>query len=955
MKKILAVALSILMLLPMLSSIAFADFTLPEGTETVNVAKNATVSIIDTNQQNISIDSKVNTDAIIDGDKSTGTHSPLGLIYAYELAFDEVYYFTDIVVACNGKGTLANGSTVSADTYNIYKVMVTVYYGDEVTFQSKSLDVSELKEITVPANAKGDRIEICKAKGAYTRNEYMWEVEAYAPDMELCSAQLQNVASEAVFSATDANYTYWWAMNYKNLVDGDIKTGTHSPKGRNYSIWMHFNQEYLFSQIDIECNTDGGAKLADGKELKDRTYNNSMMQVRVYNYNEDLVWDSDLVDVSTVTTLSVAPYVEGAIIEMKIYNGGYSGNEYLYEVSAFAQSGEHVFEATNESNPTCLLPGFREYACQCGKVIKKSLDATGFHKWNNEEITKNPTNTDNGVLTVYCDGCISTKLYDVPSTGHNWDGGTVVAPICDEEGYTLYKCTDEECDLEYKADYKDALVHVWDDGELTAKPTVESEGVITYTCSVCNGEKYGRIRKHKYTDNTVPFTIENTLKVEQFLTTEFTAADTKPENLLDGDMNSWWYGPEGSYVLITLDKEYVFTSGFFYASSNWSAMTIEFISYNPDYDPSKPVSDENPTEIVTTFNSGNVDNGSNTNNPKELDMLDALGGGTRAQKIKITTINPKWPNGNACKLQDLQLVVHNCVVSEDDYILSGPDYVPAKCGVDGSCLAKCQVCGSYEEVTLEATADIGHNYGNNAVTADVEPTCTVAGVGHATCLDCKQVVQGVTIPATGEHTYTEESIYVSAKCGFAGVKHMLCKDCGKIGSITELAPTGVHSYEWATKSQAAYTAVGRTEYCCVFCDQLDPDTKENVQIADKLEIPEKILTFVGSSASSDENGNALSFTYKIDLETVKLLEETCDIRIITTIKDAQGREASIESYGKYATNTYNDETGEFTITIYPKTANDVFEVSTAVRVMNFRGIVYKYYTLGSISMNTANN
>ncbi|MBO4983341.1 MAG: hypothetical protein J6D23_04720 [Clostridia bacterium] len=960
MKKILAVALSVLMLLPMLSSIAFAEFTLPEGTETVNVAKDATVSVTDPNGQNPSIDSKVNVDAIIDGDKSTGTHSPQGMIYAYELAFDEVYYFTDVVVACNGKGTLANGSTVTTDVYNIYKIMVTVYYGDEVTFQSESLDVKSLKEIKVPVNAKGDRIEVCKVKGAYDRNEYMWEIEAYAPNIELCSAQLENVAPEAVFSATDANTNYWHAMNYKYLVDGDIKTGTHSPKGRNYSIWMHFNQEYLFSQIDIECNTDGGAKLAAGNEINDRAYNVSMMQIRVYNYNEDLVWDSDMVDVSTVTTLSVSPYVEGAIIEMKIYNGGFSGGEYLYEVAAYAQSGDHVFESGKEVNPTCLLPGYREYVCQCGKVIKKSLDPTGFHKWNRQEVTKNPTNVNNGVLTVYCDGCVDTKLYDVPATGHNWDNGTVIAPKCGEDGYTLYKCTDAECDLEYKANYVEAPAHVWDDGKLTKKPTVEEEGVITYTCSVCNGEKYGRVRKHKYTDNITDFSIsEHVQSITDVQTTPFENPAVAPGNLFDGDFNTWWYGDKDSYVYVKLNQEYVFTSGFFYGTANWAPVTIEFYVENPSFDSSKPESEENAKYILTSsFGTGNINNGTDTSKPVECDLLDALSGGTRASIIKVITPNPKkvWNDnypGSGCKLQELKLKLHKCEVGQEDYILEGPDYKPAKCGVDGSCLAKCQVCGSYSKVTIKASADVGHNYGSNEIAVDVEPTCVNTGVGHATCVDCKKVVNGITIPATGKHTYTEESIYVSAKCGFAGVKHMICKDCGKIGSSQELAPTGKHTYEWATKSLAAYTAIGKTEYCCIYCDQLDPDTKENVKVAEKIEIPDSILTYNGASSSSNEDENTLSFTYKLDLDEVKVIEGTCDVRVYTTIKDSQGREATIESYGKYATNSYNAETGEFTVTIYPRTANDVFEVNTVVRIMNFRGIVYKYYSAGSVSMNTA--
>ena len=192
-------------------------------------------------------------------------------------------------------------------------------------------------------------------------------------------------------------------------------------------------------------------------------------------------------------------------------------------------------------------------------------------------------------------------------------------------------------------------------------------------------------------------------------------------------------------------------------------------------------------------------------------------------------------------------------------------------------------------------------------------------------------------------------VSISAKCGFAGVGQKVCKYCDKVGSTYEIAPTGIHEFEWKTKSQAAYTAVGKTEYCCVFCDELDKNTKENVKIAEKLAIPDDFVQFVGKNAGEADGRNTLSFTFKIKLEYLEELEKTCDVRIITTIKDAQGREASIESYGKYATNSYNAETGEFTVTIYPNAVDDQFEVTTLARIMNFRGIVYKTYSNGTYS------
>lgn len=938
MKKFLAALLAVLMVLPMLASVAFADFQVPEGTPVKNVAGEAKVEVVDTNNMGIGIGSNVDVSKLIDGDKSTGTNSPKGQYYSYMLNFDIVRYFTEIVVACNGSGTLATGVSVGGDTYNVKKIIVKVYYGNEVTYQSDILDVSKVKEISVKPEAKGDRVEIYKVSGTNTPLEYMWEIETYAPDMELCDAQVENVASEAVFSATGANANYWWAMDYKTWVDGNPLTGSRSPKGRNYSVWMHFSKEYLFSQIDLVCNTDGGAKLSDGTTVADRRIGNSQMRVLVYNYNEDLVWDSDMVDTSTITTLSVSPYVEGAIIEIRFYNGDFSGGEYMYEVSAYAQSGDHVFESTNEENPSCYVPGFKEYTCHCGKVIKQSIPATGFHKWNDGEVTKAASATENGIKTYTCVNCDLKKNYDIAAEGHNWDSGKVYAPKCEEEGYTEYKCTDAGCEATYKADYKDALVHIWDSGKKTKFPTVEEEGVITYTCSVCNGEKYGRIRKHKYTDNVADFTKASVTKTDVVINkaqgSNYAEGYTggNPGAMLDGDISTSWYGPGGTYVVFTLDKEYIFTSGFFYMSSNYSSATVEFLN--------------SKNEVVATYNTGAVDH-YKPDSPKELDMLSVLSAGVKATKIKVTTVGAKWANGSAATLHELKLKVHDCQVSAEDYI-KDDNYVNPKCGVDGSCNAKCQVCNNISKVSIPATPENSHKFTN--IVTDVAPTCLNAGVGHAQCSDCKQEVQNVAIPATGKHSFTKEQEIISAKCGFAGVGHMVCEYCGAFGSIYEIDPTGVHDREWSLQSLAAYTAVGKTVYACKFCgdnSEVDPATGKSVEVAEKYAIPEDIIEFVSVSKSSDASGNKLSFTYKINLSYLPEIEQTCDVRVITTIKDANGREATIESYGKYATNEYNAETGEFTVTIYPRVDTDKFEVSTAIRLMNFRGIVYKYITNGS--------
>lgn len=961
MKKILALVLTVLMLLPVFSSIVFA-INIPEGTDIANVAGNASLSIGDPNGMSPSIGSSVKLDRLVDGDKSTGSNSPQALMYSYLLDYEQVYYFTKIVVACNGSGKLYNNVPVKNDTYNVYELIVRVFDGDKCTYQSSKMDVRNLKELVVEPNAKGDRVEIYKVGGSGDRNEYMWEIETYAPDMELCDAKLTNVASEAVFSATGANNNNFWAIRYNALTDGDPLTGTHSPQGRNYSIWMTFPKEFLLANLDIVCNTDGGAVLlAENNKINDRCYNNSMLRVRVYNYNEDIVWDSDLVDVSTITTLELTPYSDCSIIEIMVYNGNYGGGEYFYEVSAYAQSGEHVFLGGAEENPTCMLPGYREMNCHCGLSMKESIPATGFHKWDEGTLTKGASDTENGVMTIACTGCDMVKLRDVPAVGHNWDNGKTVAAKCGADGYTEYKCTGcaiENCTASYKANYTDGYAHIWDDGKVTTKPEIGKKGETTYTCiNPGCGETYTTpIRAHKFTDNTTSLTMDNITSMKNYISKDWevnsgSGMDTMgnkepidPKKVFDGKTDTYWYAPPGSYIEIMLDDIYYFIGGTFYVSSNYTFMKIDFTYPNPNFNHGAPESESNQRWLVSkSYNPGAIQH-FQPDNPMKYDMAASLADGFKASRITITTIDGKWQNGYASKVHEVSFKMHDCVITEDDYILdANKGYVAPKCGVDGQCKAECQVCGRISTVTLPAGPDAGHRY--SSVIADTKPTCVGTGIGHAECLDCKQLINGITIPATGEHDYSVEKELISAKCGFAGVLQIHCSGCDKVGQKIELAPTGKHEYEWSTKSQANYTADGITEYSCIYCDELDASTEENTIIAEKTPIPSDIVSFV---KASKDNG-ALTLTYKIKLEYFEEIQYTCDIRVLTVITDAEGREATIESYGKYATNSYNETTGEFSVTIYPKDENAKFEFATAIRLMNFRGVVYKAISNGSYS------
>ncbi len=67
----------------------------------------------------------------------------------------------------------------------------------------------------------------------------------------------------------------------------------------------------------------------------------------------------------------------------------------------------------------------------------------------------------------------------------NWVAGSVVAPKCTEDGYTVYECQEPGCSGTVKGDIVPATGHKW--GEWKETPaTCEKEGYRTRVCTVCN-------------------------------------------------------------------------------------------------------------------------------------------------------------------------------------------------------------------------------------------------------------------------------------------------------------------------------------------------------------------------------------------------------------------------------------------------------------------------------------
>lgn len=119
--------------------------------------------------------------------------------------------------------------------------------------------------------------------------------------------------------------------------------------------------------------------------------------------------------------------------------------------------------ASCDSAATCTVCGYAK--------------AAGEHSWDEGKVTTAPTCTGKGVKTFTCTVCKQTKTEEVTALDHDWDE------------WTKADATNHKRTCKRDATHTETEAHTWDAGVITTEPTETTEGVKTYTCSVCKGTK----------------------------------------------------------------------------------------------------------------------------------------------------------------------------------------------------------------------------------------------------------------------------------------------------------------------------------------------------------------------------------------------------------------------------------------------------------------------------------
>lgn len=245
------------------------------------------------------------------------------------------------------------------------------------------------------------------------------------------------------------------------------------------------------------------------------------------------------------------------------------------KTEVISATGHQHKEVRNAKKATCTEDGYTgdTYCKDCGEKLETgSVIKKLGHTWDNGVITKEATETEEGVKTYTCKTCGETKTESIPVTSHHWDQGTITKKAtCTENGEKTYRCTDADCDKTYVEtipatghqhtevrDKKDATCekdgysgdtyckdcgqliskgaivkatgHSWDDGKVTEAATCKKEGIKTYTCKNCGETKTESIPKTEHQWDNGKVTKEATCKEEGSKTyTCSICGDTKTE------------------------------------------------------------------------------------------------------------------------------------------------------------------------------------------------------------------------------------------------------------------------------------------------------------------------------------------------------------------------------------------------------------------------------------------
>lgn len=412
--------------------------------------------------------------------------------------------------------------------------------------------------------------------------------------------------------------------------------------------------------------------------------------------------------------------------------------------------------------PTCEQDGFTTYTCSgCGHSYTDNYVTSGGHIWDNGTVLVEPGENTPGERLYICTVCEGTKTEVIPPKDHTHEyTSNVVAPTCEEQGYTEHTCA---CGESFQDSFVPAPGHSFGQWYETKQPTCTQDGTQQRDCANCTDYEVAQLPAtgHSYTPTVVPPTC------------------------LDRGYTSYDCHCGDSYL-----DDYTEATGH------------SFTTYVTDGNAT--CTEDGTKTAVCDHECGAVDTVVDTGSAK---------GHTYSQTVTAPSCAEQGFTTHICPCG------HSYVDSYVDAL--GHDWDEGTVEAEPTDQAEgrrkhtCKRCG---ETKTEPIPMLPHDH--SYTDKVVPPTCEEQGYTEHTCR-CGETYQDTFVEATG-HAMSDWTQTKAPTCTEAGEERSSCANCDH-SDVKQIDPLGHQMGEWTVIKPATEQEEGLKRRQCAVCEHVEEE------------------------------------------------------------------------------------------------------------------------------------
>ena len=431
-----------------------------------------------------------------------------------------------------------------------------------------------------------------------------------------------------------------------------------------------------------------------------------------------------------------------------------------------------------------------------GTLLSEGTDYTVSYQNNIQEGTATVIITGMGRYS----GTASAAFSIIPCD-HRWDNGTVtISAGCETDGVMTYTCT--LCGVTY-TDPIPSTGHTWSEGVVETEASCETAGEKVYTCGACGAQYTEEIPPldHSWDEGTItqfPSCTEPGIKT--ITCTRCGRSYTESVDALDHSFGEWETVVSPTCTNQGSEKRVCERCGY----TETQALDANGHVWESDY-----TIDQQPT--CTQDGSKSI-HCSTCDAVMDTQVIWAVGHdwdeGTETAAPGCETAGTKTFTCKRCGDQKNEIIA-----------ASGHSYgdweetKSATCTEEGEKTRTCSRCGNTE---TESIACVPHTWDEGTITT--VPTCAAEGVRSFTCTVCGETYTEAVEKVP--HTPVTDAA-VAPTCEESGLTEgSHCSVCGAVITAQEIIPAAGHSWdEGNVTTEPTCTADGAAVYTCMVCGE----------------------------------------------------------------------------------------------------------------------------------------